>query len=98
MGFLKMDFFRHMPKDLTEPTFCGAIVSVVCSFVIAFLCISETISYFSVNVHSSMLVDVSHRDDQLHINLDIMFPYMPCDILTLDVEDVMGTHVVDVAG
>ena len=23
---------------------------------------------------------------------------MPCDILTLDVEDVMGTHVVDISG
>lgn len=22
--FAKMDIFRKMPKDLTEPTFCGA--------------------------------------------------------------------------
>ena len=24
-GFLKLDFFRKIPKDLTEPTFCGAL-------------------------------------------------------------------------
>jgi hypothetical protein len=23
---------------------------------------------------------------------------MPCDVLTLDVEDVMGTHIVDISG
>ena len=49
-------------------------------------------------VKSSMLVDVSHRDDQLYINVDIYFPRMPCDILSLDVEDIMGTHMVDVSG
>jgi hypothetical protein len=45
-----------------------------------------------------MLVDISHHDDRLNINVDIDFPKMPCDILSLDVQDVMGTHVVDIAG
>lgn len=45
-----------------------------------------------------MLVDISHSDDRLNINVDIIFPRMPCDILTLDVQDVMGTHIVDISG
>lgn len=24
-SFMQLDIFRKMPKDLTEPTFCGAI-------------------------------------------------------------------------
>jgi hypothetical protein len=32
-----------------------------------------------------MLVDISHHDDRLNINIDIVFPSMPCDMLTLDV-------------
>lgn len=24
-SFVKLDVFRKMPKDLTEPTFCGAL-------------------------------------------------------------------------
>ena len=47
---------------------------------------------------SDMLVDISHHDDRLNINIDIVFPKMPCDVLSLDVQDVMGTHVVDIGG
>ena len=45
-----------------------------------------------------MLVDISHHEDRLNININIVFPYIPCDLLTLDVQDVMGTHIVDIAG
>ena len=45
-----------------------------------------------------MLVDISHHDDRLNINVDITFPKMPCELLSLDVQDVMGTHIVDIAG
>ena len=45
-----------------------------------------------------MLVDISHHDDRLNINIDIVFPKMPCDVLSLDVQDVMGTHSVDISG
>jgi hypothetical protein len=45
-----------------------------------------------------MLVDISHHDDRLNINVDILFPKIPCDVLSLDVQDVMGTHIVDISG
>jgi hypothetical protein len=54
--------------------------------------------YMSVQTKSDMLVDISHHDDRLNINIDLEFPKMPCDVLSLDVQDVMGTHTVDIAG
>ena len=39
---------------------------------------------------------MSHRDDFVNVNIDVTFPKMPCDILGLDVEDIMGTHKTDV--
>jgi hypothetical protein len=59
---------------------------------------SEIGRYLTVNTKSDMLVDVSHHDDRLNINIDIVFPRMPCDMISLDVQDVMGTHVVDISG
>ena len=104
-----MDIFRKLPKDLTEPTFCGAlgkyktsiiinIVSFACTVVLIMLCMAEVGRYMSVQTKSDMLVDISHHDDRLNINVDIEFPRMPCDVLSLDVQDVMGTHVVDMTG
>ena len=45
-----------------------------------------------------MFVDASHHDDRLNINIDIVFPKMPCEVLTLDIMDIMGTHIVDIGG
>ena len=42
-----------------------------------------------------MIIDTSHRDDFVNINIDITFPRMPCDILSLDEQDVLGTHKTD---
>lgn len=41
---------------------------------------------------------MSHRDDFVNVNLDITFPKTPCDILSVDVEDILGTHKTDVMG
>ena len=62
------------------------------------LCMTELGKYMTVSTKSDMLVDISHHDDRLNINVDIVFPRMPCDIISLDVQDIMGTHVVDIAG
>jgi hypothetical protein len=40
-----------------------------------------------------MLVDITHYDDRLNINLNIVFPKIPCDVLNLGVQDVMGTYI-----
>lgn len=59
---------------------------------------TEVGKYMTVKTKSDMLVDISHRDDRLNINVDIVFPKLPCDIVTLDVQDVMGTFIVDISG
>jgi hypothetical protein len=41
---------------------------------------------------------LTHRDDFVNVNLDISFPNIPCDVLSVDVEDILGTHKTDVMG
>ena len=101
--------FRKMPKDLTEPTFFGALginftlyltlVSIICTAILGTLLVGEISAYLKVETKSDMLVDITHHDkDRLNINIDIEFPRMPCDLMSLDITDIMGTHVVDIGG
>jgi hypothetical protein len=46
---------------------------------------TEVGKYLTVETKSDMLVDISHRDDRLNINVDIVFPKLPCEVVTLDV-------------
>merc|ERR1711957_898217 len=36
--------------------------------------------------------------DKVKVNIDIEYPYIPCDILSLDVEDSLGQHISDYYG
>ena len=47
---------------------------------------------------ADLIIDMSHRDDFVNVNLDITFPKIPCDVLSVDVEDILGTHKTDVMG
>jgi len=47
---------------------------------------------------ADLIIDLSHRDDFVNVNMDITFPKIPCDILSVDVEDILGTHKTDVMG
>jgi hypothetical protein len=37
------------------------------------------------NSKAELVIDMSHRDDFVNVNIDITFYKMPCDILSLDV-------------
>jgi len=90
LGFKRFDIFKKMPRDLTEPTIFGALVSVLCTVVLVGLTIFEIQNYLRSESHAELVIDTSHRDDFVNINLDITFKKMPCDVLSLDVQDIMG--------
>lgn len=59
---------------------------------------NELNSYMSIKTSSEMLVDTSRSSDKLKINIDITLHKMPCSILGLDVQDIMGTSTLNVKG
>ena len=46
IGF-RLDIYRKIPKDLTQPTIAGAIISICCCVFMAFLFISELMHFIS---------------------------------------------------
>ncbi|KAG5496452.1 hypothetical protein JKF63_02754 [Porcisia hertigi] len=92
----KTDFFRHIPKDLTEPTTAGSIISIACVFVMTLLFMGEVYSYVFPRIQSDMTIlpDLDHAS-MIKVSLDITFPKMPCAILTLDILDILHNHVLN---
>ncbi|KRX08122.1 hypothetical protein PPERSA_01667 [Pseudocohnilembus persalinus] len=102
MGFgnrLKsFDVYRKLPQDLTQPTLSGALVSIISTLIMITLFLTEFSAFLEVNETSEMFVDYSRSEQKLQVNLDLVFYNLPCDIVSLDAQDVMGSHHVNLVG
>ena len=74
------------------------IVSTVCTVILAMLTVSELRTYLSQETSTQMFIQTTHRLDTIRVNLDIDMPYMPCDVIGVDVEDSIGNHIQDYYG
>ncbi|XP_076825366.1 endoplasmic reticulum-Golgi intermediate compartment protein 1-like [Clavelina lepadiformis] len=92
--FRRLDIYRKVPKDLTQPTSTGAIISVVCSLFIMFLLVSELLSFVHMDVVSELYVDDPQSGDKIPVRIVISLPNMPCEYLGMDIQDSMGRHEV----
>lgn len=92
------DLYRKVPRDLTEPTLSGAAVSCCTVSIALYLFLTEFLVFIQRPWKSEMYIDESKTEEKLQINLDIMFPVMPCELLSFDAQDVMGSHEVDAHG
>lgn len=77
---------------------CGALLSIICTIIMIFLGMSETINYFSEHTYSSLFIGTTHRADIFNANIDITFPYMPCDVIGLNLRDSLENAVNDYYG
>jgi len=94
----RFDLYRKVPRDLTEPTLSGAVVSALTVIFGVYLFLSELNVFFQRRWESEMFIDESKTEEKLQINLDITMPVMPCELLSFDAQDVMGSHEVDAHG
>lgn len=79
-----------MPKDLTESTLIGALVSVLAATTIITLVILELTSFLRVKTEHKVVVEDSRDGNLLRLNFDISFPKLSCEFASVDVTDVVG--------
>lgn len=94
----RFDLYRKVPRDLTEPTLSGAAVSCCTVTLALYLFLSEFFVFVQRRWESEMFIAESKTEEKLQINLDITLPSMPCELLSFDAQDVMGSHEVDAHG
>ncbi|XP_066471986.1 endoplasmic reticulum-Golgi intermediate compartment protein 1 isoform X2 [Tiliqua scincoides] len=94
--FRRFDIYRKVPKDLTQPTFTGAIISVCCCFFILFLFLSELTGFIATEIVNELYVDDPDKDSggKIEVNLNISLPNLNCELIGLDIQDEMGRHEV----
>lgn len=87
--FTRLDAFTKTVEDARIRTTSGGIVTIVSLIVVLFLSWSEWREYRRIVVHPELVVDKG-RGERMEIHLNITFPRVPCELLTLDVMDVSG--------
>ncbi|WKY16545.1 hypothetical protein Q1695_001306 [Nippostrongylus brasiliensis] len=90
----KLDIYRKVPKDLTEPTLAGAIISIVCVAFISLMIFYDVLEYIYIDVKTELYVDDPGREGKVDVEVDVSFPYMRCDYLGVDIQDENGRHEV----
>ncbi|KAF8245990.1 DUF1692-domain-containing protein [Wilcoxina mikolae CBS 423.85] len=85
----RLDAFSKTVEDARIRTTSGGIVTLVSVIIVLLLVVGEIRDYRRIEVQAELIVDKS-RGEQLPINLNITFPHIPCNLLTLDVMDVSG--------
>ena len=89
-----IDAYRKVSADVSEGTPYGGLISLVCVAAIVCLTASELISWMAVDINTRLFVDVS-SEEPLMIHMNVTFPRLPCGVASLDKQDAMGLHVLD---
>ncbi|KAL0815993.1 hypothetical protein Bca101_072437 [Brassica carinata] len=89
-----IDAFPRAEDHLLQKTQSGAVVSIVGLFIMATLFLSELSYYLNTLTVHQMSVDLK-RGETLPIHVNMTFPSLPCDVLSMDAIDMSGKHEVD---
>lgn len=86
------DFYRNIPKDLTQSSTHGAILSVCCAVFMASLFIAELWSFLSPHYTTQVIVDSKGGGALVKIFFNVTLLHVPCDFASIDINDVLGTR------
>jgi len=95
-GLLSIDAFSKTVEDAKIKTTSGGLITMTCIFTLFSLIISEWRQFNEISINPELVVD-RDRNLKLDINLDVTFPDLPCDIMSLDIMDVSGELQLDIA-
>ncbi|XP_071545931.1 endoplasmic reticulum-Golgi intermediate compartment protein 1-like [Panulirus ornatus] len=91
----RLDFYRKVPKDLTQPTITGAVISITCITFMLTLFISELLHFLSGEIVSEFYVDnPGESNERIPVYIKISLPRLKCDYVGLDIQDDLGRHEV----
>jgi len=91
----KFDAYPKTLDDFKIKTLGGGTITMIAAIVMILLFASETQDYLTPGLDEQLFVDTT-RGSKLKINVDIVFPKIGCDYLSLDAQDVSGDQHLDI--
>ena len=73
-----VDFYRKIPRDMSEGTVPGSVISIGSALLIALLLVSEIGRYATPTWKTKVVVDRSLDGDMMKINFNVSFPALSC--------------------
>ena len=92
----RFDAYAKTLDDFRVRTTGGGLMTIVSSLIIFFLFVIELRYFLATDVVQVLFVDTS-RQEKMNITIDIEFPSLPCNYLTVDAMDVSGDSQTDIA-
>ncbi|XP_065853053.1 uncharacterized protein [Euphorbia lathyris] len=89
-----IDAFPRAEEHLMQKTKSGAFVSVIGLVIMVTLFLHELMYYLGTDTVHEMSVDLK-RGEALPIHINMTFPSLPCEVLSVDAIDMSGKHEVD---
>jgi len=91
----QLDFYRRIPKELTESTPTGTALSICAGLFMAVLFVTELSAFLATSTETQIIVD-QDVEPQLRINFNITLLDLSCEFATIDMVDVLGTNYANV--
>lgn len=93
-----LDFFQKISVDnITKPTLVGSILSLSAISIIIFLMFREVTDLLTPNItRDSHVIQDNDQKSKINVNLELSFPSIPCYLISVDQEDSIGNHRMDI--
>mmetsp|Transcript_20091 Transcript_20091/g.43614 ORF Transcript_20091/g.43614 Transcript_20091/m.43614 type:complete len:479 (+) Transcript_20091:134-1570(+) len=90
------DLYRRVPKEMTESTKIGVIMSLLSIVIMIILFFCETWAFFAqTKINSSIEID-PNAEQLLRLNFNVTLYDVQCDFVSVDVWDTLGTDLQNV--
>lgn len=93
----QLDVYSKVSEECTHSSQAGGLVTVITAIIIVLLLWSEMNAFLSVDVVDTVAVD-TRLHQKLNISMDVSFPRLRCDVVSVDSVDSAGDNQVDVHG
>lgn len=86
-----LDLFRKLSEETRQQTFLGGFMTLISVSVIIILFFSEFYLFISHEIIKEILIDFTDVNKNVNFTIDIYLPKSPCFIITVDIQDVIGS-------